>query len=219
MPLDAATVIDQARGLDSSFTPRVHPDRVLYEFLTTYQQELVGEMLDREPEAISSEIEISLPLADFDAGVDLESSPGVAVEVERIHDFSLWDGSGNEYNLWLIPFQQRFTAADRWPTAWLRGTTLFLNGAEAEYQGFTKITFTYAPTPGTLDADNTTMVLPTTAGRVVRLALGAEMCRRKPELCERRTLPQEWVDAEDRFLHKIENRNRVEVGKVRRVFS
>lgn len=222
MPLNATTVIDQARGLDESFTPRAHPSRVLYEFLTRYQQELAGEMLARERESISAEIEISLPLADFDAGAALitdEGPPPVAIEYERIHDVSLWDAQGNEYPLWVVPYKQRYSAADRWPTAWLRETTLFLNGRESEYAGFTKILFVYAPTPGTVDNENPTMILPSTALSVVTLALGAEMCRRKPELCARTSLPGEHIDAEARFLQKIEDRNNIEVGKVRRVFS
>lgn len=215
--LDATAIIDRARGLDGSFTPQVHPARILYEFLTRYQQELAGEILVREPEAISSEIEVSLPLPDFDAGAALETAPGVAVEYERIHDIALWDGQ-NEIKFWLFPFKHRFTP-DRWPYGWLRENRLVLGGRETEYSGFTKIVLTYAPTPGTVDQDAPEMILPDNASNVVTLALGAEMAKRKPDLVERKTLPSEWAVAEQRFLEKIESRNDVEVGTVRRVFS
>lgn len=217
MPFTGRQVIDGARGLDQSFSPQNHPGRVCLEFLTRYQRRLAAKMLQREKDSISSEITISLPLADFPNGVALESAPGVALQYDMIQDLYLLDDEDRSWPLPLVPFKGRMTA-DRTLFCWIREKTLFLSGIAQDWVNYSSIRVTHAPTPGAVALD-TDMILPDTAFDVCVLALGAEMGKRNPEALKRSTIAQEAMDAEEDFLNVIEERNDPEIGTVRRVFS
>ena len=53
MPSTGAEVIDAARGLDPSFSPENHQNRICLEFLTRYQRRLSGMMIRRDRKSMS----------------------------------------------------------------------------------------------------------------------------------------------------------------------
>lgn len=220
--MDAATVIDGARSLDTSFSPSRHPDRVALEFLSRYQRVLAGKMLEVESRAISQEITFDLPLEDFAAGVVLqvETDPDVFVplQYDRIHGIDLELGNGDRLPCGIIPWKGR-AYADEWPIVAQRENTLLLMGRAADWSGFTALHLEYAPTPQLVATPEDELIFPESALNVLVLAVGAEWCRRSPEACERKTLPAEAVEAEAQFIDIIDERNDVEIGSVRRVFS
>ncbi|MCK5650518.1 MAG: hypothetical protein KAJ42_04030 [Gemmatimonadetes bacterium] len=218
MPFNGEDVIEGARGLDRSFSPQNHPVRVCLEFLTRYQRRLAGKLLQREKEIISSGITFDLPLDDFTAGLPLQSE-SVDIQFDRMHGFHLVnsDQEGEEYPLPIVPFKARMTAL-RTLYGWIRENTLFLVGTAADWTAYTGIVFTYAPTPGAVELDKD-LILPDSALDVTVLALGAELGKRLPEKLQRKTIVGEAKDAENDYLNLIEERNDVEVGTVRRVFS
>lgn len=216
MPFNGSDVIEGARGLDRSFGPQNHPQRICLEFLTRYQRRLAGKLLQREPEIISDEITIDLPLATFSDGALLQSA-SVDIEFDRIHGFHLVDDNDEKYPLPVVTFKERITAT-RILYGWVRESVLFLSGVAADWTRYSGIVFTHAPTPGAVTAD-ADLILPDSALDVVVLALGAEMGKRMPQQLSRTTIASEAVDAEIDYLNLIEERNDAEVGTVRRVFS
>lgn len=221
--MDAATVIDGARSLDTSFSPSRHPDRVALEFLSRYQRALAGKMLEVESRIISQEISFDLPLADFAAGVELGQLEGdpeafVTLEYDRIHGIDLELRNGDRLPCGIIPWKAR-AYADEWPVVAQRENTLLLMGRENDWSRFTALHLEYAPTPPLVTAPDDELIFPASALNVLVLQVGAEWCRRSPEACERKTLPAEAVEAEREFLDIIDERNDVEIGTVRRVFS
>lgn len=218
MSFTGGEVIDAARGLDSSFDPQRHPQRVCLEFLTRYQRRLAGKMLQVEAESISSEISISLPLAVFASGAPLVDGSSDPLQFDRLHGFTLVDPQGLEETLPMVPYKDRFTA-QRWLYAWLRERTVFLSHTATQWVGYSEIKVSYAPTPVPVATPATDLILPDSSFDTVVLALGGEMAKRKPNETERTTLPGEASDAEKDFLNLLEERNDTEVGTVRRVFS
>lgn len=217
MPFNGGEVIEAARGLDPSFSPQNHPDRICLEFLTRYQRRLSGKMLSVEAESISSEITIDLPLDAFAAGAILVDADSKPLQWDRIHGFELTDSNGEKHTLPVVPFKDRITAM-RTLYGWMRQNVLFLTGNAGSWNAYTGIICTYAPTAGvvTLAAN---LIFPDNAFDACVLALGAETGKRKPHLLERKTIAAEAKEAEEDFLNLIEDRNDVEIGVVRRVFS
>lgn len=216
MPFTGSEVIEGARGLDPSFSRQRYPSKIALEFLARYQKRLHGKMLQVEKESISSEISISLPLADFAAGAELVDGSSNPLQYDRIHGFNFEDSNGDDWPLIVVPFKDRLNP----PIAlygWMRENVLFLSGVAANYTQYSEIQVTYAPTPGavTLAGD---MILPDSSLDVVVLALGAEMGKRSPEDLKRTTIVDEAKEAEEDFLNLIEERNDTEIGTVRRVF-
>ena len=170
MPYTGAEVIDAARGLDPSFSPQNHPNRVCLEFLTRYEKRLSGKMLQRDRKSISSEITFDLPLATFADGVALEDG-GDPIQHDRKHGFHLLNTNGDREPLPVVGFKDRITA-DRTLYGWLEQNTLFLAGIAQDWVGWTGIVFTYAPTATEvlLDVD---MIIPDNDLYVVVRAVGA----------------------------------------------
>lgn len=217
----AEEVIDKARGLDPSFSPQRHPPTIAMEFLTRYQRRLAGKILQVEKEAISAEIPFTLPLTTFSDGVQLISSAGppiVWLEIDRIHGFELTDAEGGRWPLPVVPFKDRLTA-DRSMFGWLRQGVLFLSGTAQHWVGFDSVILTYAATPAEVDATDTELILPDNAFEVCVLGVGAEWGKRRPKELERTTIVAEHKEAEEDYLNLLEERNDVDIGSVRRVFS
>jgi hypothetical protein len=144
----------------------------------------------------------------------------VALQYDRLHGFHLVNSDDEEpfeYPLPIVPFKSRLSA-DRTQFGWLREGVLFLSGIAQDWTGYSEIVCTYAPTPEavTLAAN---MILPDNALDVAVLALGAEMGMRIPDQVQRKTIAAEAKEAEEDYLNLIEERNDVEIGIVRRVFS
>lgn len=217
----AAEVIDAARGLDPSFSPQRHPQRLALEFLTRYQRTLAGKILQVEKEAISTEVSFSLPLTTFSAGVQMASSLGppiVWLELDRIHGFEVSDAEGGRWPLPVVPFKDRLTA-DRSLFGWLRERVLFLSGTAQHWVGFNAVILTYAPTPSEVAQTTTELILPDNAFPVSVLAMGAEWGKRRPDELSRVGIVAEFKEAEEDYLNLLEERNDVDIGSVRRVFS
>lgn len=218
--MDAADVINGARSLDPSFSPHRHPNRVCFEFLTRYQRTLVGKVLARDSRVISSEITYPWPLASFEDGLELESAPasGEPLQYDRLHGIDLEYANGDRIPVGIIPWKGR-AYADEWPVAAQREDTLIFLGRESNYARFEGIHIEYTPTPGVVSALDTPLVFPDNALTCLQLQLGGELCKRDVDACQRKTLPAEGQAAEEDWLDLIDERNDVEIGRVRRVFS
>lgn len=220
--MNAADVIDNARSLDGSFSRKRHGDRVCLEFLTRYQRTLAGEVLTRDSRVISSEISFDLPPDPFNDGVVLqvETAPETfePLQWDRLHGIDLEYRNGDRITCEIVPWKQR-AYVEEFPTVAQRENTLLLMGREAWWSPFVAMHLEYAPTPGTVAAMDDVLIFPDSAFGCVVLQLGAELCRRDLDACKRKTLPAEGLAAEQAWLDLIDERNDVEIGRVRRVFS
>lgn len=222
MPLTASDVIDQARGLDSAFVRERNPDKVLLPFLERLNRRLVGELLDEDPRAITTEIEISLPLSTFEDGAQLVDGAGDPLEWQRIHTPAdvVRDSDDEKKELRIIDFGNRHDHPE-WPSIWIQNGYVFLTGEEDDWEEYSKIILTVTETPSAVDSTADTLDLDSEAEDAVVSHLGAFMARRTPQ--EQLTRPrQEYIDeaavAEQLYLERAYRREGARVSKVRSVW-
>lgn len=212
-------IIFGARELDGSFTPVRHPDGTLRRALARIQRHLIGQIIRVDPRAVTSTLEITLPLATFSDGAPLEAgSPAAAIDITRIHvplDI-YFTGDTEPTRLDLIDWTDRHRVVSQ-RYAYIRSGTLYLTGTESLWSDATKIVLTYTPTPQTL-GEGDTLVLPLTAEDALITALGAFMARRsKPVELEKpkRDFLQDAADAETMWLDETRRRKGVTVSVTR----
>lgn len=137
MPVTLLQVLVNARTRDSSFTEERATVKSAVPVLSAWQERIVSRIASRTPEAVLEEtpIEIALPLADFDAGFEIEES------FLRIFEGDVLQGTGE--NARWVPFQLLHSGAraayHNRPAGWLRGQTLHLVGRPADWKGATMI--------------------------------------------------------------------------------
>lgn len=218
--MQAGYVIDSARSLDSSFSPTRHIDRVCLEFLSRYQRYLAAKALDYDDRLLATEITFDLPPDPFEEGITLEvatDDPEVfePLEYDRIHGLDIQRGDGPRKPCEIIPWPQRADAHD-WPAFTQRDNTLLPLGDASQWAVFDTLYVDYSPTPPLVTSLDDALVLPQSALNALVLQLGAELCRRNPNACERKTLPDEGREAEVLWLDLIYKRRDIETNRVAR---
>lgn len=216
MPITLGDVIRSARDLHPSFKPQQTPDPVLMRWLSDYQEELRGRLLDWNPDAITATETIALPLADFSAGHTLP-------EYQRIREADIRYGTGASQERMDLPIAgPRFRHELLAPIAYVEGGVLYLVGKEKDYNGFDQIRVRYVPAPTDLTDATSAFSLPDRARPVLKAWAAAFMASRGPLAGD---APPDKVEltgkaekAEETFLTELERRDGPVVSRVRRVW-
>jgi len=168
----AGSVIDAARDYHPAFTRENAPDAPVLRFLSRYVRRLTADVLRIHPEAISVAEEITLPLADFDAGYKLPA-------YQMIHggDVHLKGGIVDEFDL--IDYANRFGRVPRW-SGWIEAGVLYLIGDPMWWNDVEKIVLKYAPVPAELTSLKSEIQLPDTAEEALVAACANFMAGRVP---------------------------------------
>lgn len=205
-------IIRSARELDPSFTESRHPLRVAINRLSRLQRRLVAEWVKTDKDAYVESFEVSFPLVDFEAGVELLVGES---DLEPIRMTAVFDpldlyqrGDERASDLELIGGRDRNRGASN-RSAYLRGHFLFFTGREQLWKGVERVVLHYTPTPADIEALDEVLLLPTTAEDVLVTALGAFFATRSndQELARpRREYQVEAADAEALWVSELKRR-------------
>lgn len=219
MPLTAASVIDQARGVHRVFDVTRHPNKVVLQFLSRYAKELHGRVAAIDPEVSREITTATLPLADHAAGIALPENR-LVVEVYGV------DGNQLEAPIDLIPATHRNDRGVRWASAWQIGSTLFLMSPASGWQRLASIKVGLVATPSSLTSLASEIALPEAAENVLVEQTAAFMARRHamendpkaPKLALSEFM-QTAKDAEAAYLKDVTNRLSGQVVRTRDVYD
>lgn len=223
--MTAEDIIRQARQEGPAFTADRHPPSVAIDRLSRIQRRLVAEWTKRDSSAYVSELEITFPLDDFGAGVELddgESEPE-PLDITAFHDpFDLYvkGDADRPHDLPLIDRRERnrstFTRG-----CWIQGSTLYFTGRKELWSDVERVVVTYTATPPDIESKTETLVLPITAEEALVTALAAFFASRTPnaELTKsRREYMKTAVDAEALWLSEISRRRGAVSSRTRMVW-
>lgn len=214
--LTPSEVVDEARDLHPSFTEAKHPDKVVLRSLSTWQQELLSKLQRVYPEELRLVEEISLPVSPFEDGHDLPANNGVS-EGTLYHN----EGDYPQTRFQILPEVQGGTGGFYWPSGFVRGGTLFLNGKEADWEGYDRIDVPYIPAADPIDpagADSSS--LPDLARSAARFHLAEFMAARHDGDDPAPNLDYFMArarNAEDEFLRAMQLKGSGTTGKIRDV--
>ena len=180
--LTAGDIINRARDHHFSFDTRKHPNGALLRLLSSYQRDITAKVARVNPAVCASNITVTLPLADFDAGVTLPSFTYVLPDVTlRVISSQL----SEPIDLKNVVFR----LADETPVrfAYLQGNILFLGRRAENYTPYDQLLVQLVLTPKNLVALSDPLVLPdygvdTYVGRLIgvmarRSDMGGELLR------------------------------------------
>lgn len=208
-----ATVLQQARWEDPSFTELRHTDAVLRAALADYQDELVGKVADLSPEELALIATVPLPLATFSDGYALTEeieSEEVPLRIKKVLDWASSIGAdGYEVPTRHIGMGARHGPHST-PAFWMRGATVFLIGAAADWRGYTELRIPYVPLPPETLSSTDELLFGSQATAVWKAYLAHRMAQRSApaELARaRREFVEEWMGIERQFLEDLKGRN------------
>ena len=154
--LTAGAVITEARDHHPAFNKRQHPNGTLLRLLSSYQRHITSEIARVNAPLCASEVLISLPLADFNAGVKLPANtyvlPGVllrnTVNIDLKEPIDLVDMTLRAE----LDMPHKF--------AYLEGNNLFLGRRASNYDNFDQLILKLVLVPKSLERLTDTLVLP-----------------------------------------------------------
>lgn len=175
-------IITAARDQHAAFDVQRNPDPLLIRFLANYVQEVQGKIMAIDPSygSVEQTIVFELPLADFDAGMNLGAGRIItdivlvnkATEPKRI-----------TVPISLIPREQRFTYNAPYAAAWQEGDNLYLRAPAENYTNYGSVevqvvqNFAEQDVAGLMNR-NAVLPLPDAAAAMVVDALALFMARR-----------------------------------------
>lgn len=209
----AEEVIDGARAQDPSFSEDRHPPSVCLPFLTWWWRRIAGRIIRIAPDAISDEIVVPLPLADFEAGEALTT------ELLRVRGGDALLASGETVEVRVVPFGHRHQAR-YWPACYIRGQTLHLLGRENDWNRFQSVTIHGTAVPPSITDSTDQINLPDLALEAASTALAARLAKRAPdELAGSLQLLQDEADeAQGELLDTLQEKDSATVSIVKEVF-
>lgn len=212
MALVVSDLIEAARDLHPSFAGERQPAKPIYRFLTGWHRRSVQLIAEENVDLVLEEHEVSLPLADFDAGYSgipdhllLDHGGEVALGGTRTARFHLVDYSGRHQ-------------APRW-SGYFRNGTLYLVGEESWWSGASSISVPYVPMPTAITGKTDELLLPDDAYSWAVAAIASLMARRsKDETVDPSIyVADEKIERED-YLEAARARSRAKVVQTREVF-
>lgn len=222
MSLTAGVVLDHARDLHAAFVPQRNPDAVGRRALTRYQQALVRRIvgLGRAQALPLSDATVTLPLADFAAGIDLTAEYAREVlHVKSVH--ARPQGAADDTlasPVDLVNVARRFGAAR---AATVDGTRLRLVGTAADWSGVQSVTIRAVQLPADVLTNATALVLPGDALEACACAVASLWAQRLAGIPEMQIDPVQFVTlqttAENAFLDRLLAQARAEPLRIRRV--
>lgn len=222
--MTAEDIIRQARELDPSFDAQRHPQRVAINRLSRLQRRLVAEWVKVDKDAVVETFEVTFPLADFNAGVELVEGESVQTPIRMTAVYSPLDvwyrGHIEPADLELITRSDRNRSAVR-RAAWLEGNTLRFTGEARLWSDVRFVRLSYAPTPEDIAALDEELVLPDTAEDALVTGLAAFFASRSNdrELARpRREYQAEAADSEALWLSELRHRRGAITSRTRMVW-
>jgi hypothetical protein len=209
--LTAGQIIQEARDVHPSFGPRQHPNGTLLRLLSSYQRAIFAKIAQTNPALCASNLFITLPLADFAAGIKLPSftymlpNPTLITTDNNIRE---------PIDLLNATFQSDFEAPRKF--AYLQGGNLFLGRRAENYNSYNRLRLQMVLTPRDLVALNEPLMLPdygmdTYVGHVV----GKMAMRMTPPLA---LLAAQGESMEADFLAAVGQQKGAEASHTRDVF-
>ena len=153
--LTAGDVITDARDHHTSFEPRANPNRVLLRMLSSYQKTILAKIAQVNPALCASNLFVSLPLADFAAGVILPSftyllpNPTLITTNNEIRE---------PIDLINATLQSDFEQPRKF--AYLQGQRLFLGRRSENYDAYDQLRLQLVLTPRDLVSLDDPLALP-----------------------------------------------------------
>jgi hypothetical protein len=198
-------IVASARDRHPAFDVRRHPSGPVYRFLADYVAELQAMIasLTLEGTTLELTIDATIPLADFEAGIDLGATRTVT-EVVGVDPTT--KVPQRTYPIELISAETRLAPNAPRASAWVDGETLFLMGPESRWKDLGSISVKVLAEFGDADADalarpRAVLPLPDQANRAVIENLALFMAKRAPKSdgIDVQSFKQEARDAEERF--------------------
>ncbi len=146
MAFTVADVIEEARDQHPSFEPLRTPDQTCFRQLNRYIRQLYYRAIERDSSLYSTTEEITLPLADFDAGYALP-----AFVYYQGGTLILAGGIQRDEQFNIVPWANRFSP-NVYNAGYILEGVLYLLGDAKDWSNVESINFNYAPEP-TLPAD------------------------------------------------------------------
>lgn len=156
-------VVRAARDLHPAFDDHGHPDAGALRFLDGYQTQLFADALIRYPSLWSETQEVALPLADFDAGIALDTP-------FFVDDIFLTVGSATA-PVREVPYEHRFDNGLPVRFVWKVNQTLYLSQTAASWSHASKITIRFSKRPTTLTTMADGLQVPDHAEMTLRYAI------------------------------------------------
>lgn len=154
--LTAGAVITEARDAHPSFNKRQHPNGSLLRLLSSYQRQITSKIARVNAPLCASQLLVTLPLADFDAGVKLPANtyvlPGLLLRSNVNPDL--------KEPIDLVDATLRGELDMPHKFAYLRGNNLLLGRRPSNYTNFDQILLEVVLVPRALAALTDTLVLP-----------------------------------------------------------
>lgn len=216
--LVARDLILAARDEHPSFDERRHPKDGLLRALSRYQRRLVAKIIRINEKFMVAEQETVLPLADFEAGIE-------------VPDYKFPAGAEVEHGITpvrttplnFVPWEQRHRYVNG---LYLRNNRLYLTGTASDWSGFTLLRFFYMPELDALtkvSGDEGTLVVPNAAEPCLVAYLVSFMAQRghkDPEMeqPDKAGFKREWERLEQEFLDELDEHGQAEVSTVHEVF-
>lgn len=215
MAVTVAQIIEAARGYHASLDAAFHTDRAFLGLIDSYHKRLVNRVVQINPGEFSTFQNVSLPLADFDAGVAANDfHKYLSGKAFFVADNSMWD------RLELIDWELRSSRV-HFPAFSILNGTIRLHGVAADWTRYSSLEIRYVPMVTTLAAETSSIVLPDTASDCMGLYAAYARMRAQPDQPYKAFLSElraEWQEAERIFLGEIAARKQQELSQVREVW-
>ncbi len=161
MTVTVAQVDDYMRDLHPALSSSNAPDQLALRALSRFQRDLVREIVVKVPAFLSQQVAVALPLADFDAGIDLSAliPDGWTDLLDGFFRYSTAVPPFRDTRGVFAAFEQR-DMPQPFPAWTFQGNVVYLIGVAEDFAQISQFTLHYTGTPAELTTDQATFVLP-----------------------------------------------------------
>lgn len=215
MAVTVADIIEGARDYHAALDPYTHPDKVAIRWLDRYHKQLVLKVAQINPDELALFQDVSLPLADFDAGEATNDAH------QYLSGKAFFQGQTNLWDrLEKLPWESRGRRIHH-PAYSIINATIRLHGVAADWTQYDSLEIRYIPMTVDLSDGADLIVLPDTAEIPMTAGCAYFLLRRQPEQPYKGYLAEiraEWQGAENVFLGEIAGRKKTELSQVNEVW-
>lgn len=161
MSLTVATIVNNARDLHPALSVQNAPLPIALRAISRFEGDLVRDITSRVPGFLAKQVDVTLPLAVFENGVNLTTliPAGWLDLTDGFFLYSIAPNPARTKRAGNIPWEQR-DMPYMWPAYSVRDNVLYFLGSDANYAQFSKFTLTYTPLPAALATGASVTVLP-----------------------------------------------------------
>ena len=207
--MNAREIIDTARQRHPAFTEVRIPTKTLLPALSDIQRRVVSRTIEVDEDAVHTEHQVVLPLADFEAGYAL---PGF----HRVRAVVAGRSDGSTLPLEIIPAGNRNARNTPAAAVWVVGGRLYLPGTAASWSNYTGLAVSIVPVAADFDTATDLATQDSVLDIIARPVLAAELAlfmgRRIGKVPDDTApvrvseLQQEAADAMNEYLHAVRSR-------------